>query len=154
MESRIFWKVGHSTVQAYYFVYTWAKVWGNETVQQLKWVTNDKWRTFLWNFPNIYELFYLFLAAMSSSRSDNVTKCVFMFVQSIFLVRSFQSIWSKMFQGCYKGVSWASQRSLKGQGIFKRVSRVFQEHFKGVSGMLKGWFIDMRCVFQGSLKGY
>ena len=45
-----------------------------------------------------------FLAAMSSSRSDDVTKCVRVSVV-IFLVWSILCIRCKMLQGCFKNVS-------------------------------------------------
>ena len=62
----------------------------------------------------------LFLAAMSSSRSEDVTKSVCLLVV-FFLVCSIQCIRSKMFQGC-----------------LKNVLRVFQGSFKGVSRKFEG----------------
>ena len=61
-----------------------------------------------------------FLAAMSSSRSDNVTKSVCLSVclsvcVSVVILSNLELL-SKMFHGCYKGVSvsWVSQGCSKG----------------------------------------
>ena len=94
---------------------------------------------------------YRFLAAMSSSRSDDVTKSVSLSVCShFFLVCIIQCIRCKMFQGCFKDVLRVFQGSFKVftksfkcssrkfKGCFKEVLRVFQETFKGVSSKIEG----------------
>ena len=58
-----------------------------------------------------------FLAAMSSSRSDVVTKCVRPFVRSSVMKEFFFSL------RCYKGVS------RKSNGCFNEVSRMFHASF-------------------------
>ena len=84
------------------------------------------------------EIWCTFLAAMSSSRSDDVTKFVCLFVclsvclESFCLILRIQSIWSKMFWGSCKGISGVYVWS------FKEVSRVFQGSSKGVQVRLKG----------------
>ena len=100
-----------------------------------------------------------FLAAMSSSRSDDVTKsvCPSVFPESFCLVWSIQSIWSNMFWGSCKGVSGVSVWSFKGaswkfQGCFKKVLRLFIENFMGVSRKVKGCFKEVSRVFQGRFK--
>ena len=68
------------------------------------------------------------LVAMSSSRSDDVTKSVCL--KSFCLVLIIQSIWSKIFWGSCKGISGASIWCLN------EVSRMFQGSFKGVNRKL------------------
>ena len=71
----------------------------------------------------------LFLAAMSSSRSDDVTKCVrpcVVILLSLELSKHLKLDVSRVLQGCLN-VLWVSQRCSKG------VLRVFQECFKDVS---------------------
>ena len=94
----------------------------------------------------------LFLAAMSSSRSDDVTQsvrpCVVLFLFWNISKMSVSSI-SRVFQECFKGVSRVFQ------GCFKGVPRVFQGCFNGgVSRVVfQGWcFKGVSRVFQGCLK--
>ena len=97
-----------------------------------------------------------FLAAMSSSRREDVTKCVCLCVhlESFFLVWSSQRIWSKMFWGSCKGVIGVSVWSFKGvwkfQGSFKGVSRKFKGCFKKISSVVQGSFNEISRVFQKS----
>ena len=95
----------------------------------------------------------LFLAAMSSSRSDDVTQsvrpCVVLFLFWNISKMSVSSI-SRVFQECFKGVSRVFQ------GCFKGVSRVFQGCFRGVlTVVFQGWCFKggVSRVFKVSLKG-
>ena len=89
-------------------------------------------------------VYTLFLAAMSSSRSDGVTQsvCPSLFFHLVFLefvVHCFKKV-SRVFQGSFKGVP------RKFQGCFKEVSRVFQGSLKGVSGKFKGCFKHIKSL--------
>ena len=92
-----------------------------------------------------------FLAAMSSSRSDNVTKFFRLFFRPLFFLLCFWSLEvvfvSRKFQGCFKEVSRVFQVS------FKEVLRMFRESFKGVLRKFQGCFKEVSRVFQGSFKG-
>ena len=80
------------------------------------------------------------LAAMSSSRSDDVTKCVCLCVLLFFSLKHselFMQDVSRVLQRCLIGVSRMSQGRFMGvPRVFKRcledVSREFQEILKGV----------------------
>ena len=78
----------------------------------------------LFHMPIKVYMILAFLAAVSSSRSDDVTRFW------VFEARCFKSFKS------YKGVLWASQRCLS-------VSRMFQWSFIGVSRVFQGCFM---CV--------
>ena len=73
----------------------------------------------------------MFLAAMSSSRSDDVTKCVRLPVcKSFCLVWNILNIKQDVLREllvCLRGVF------LKFQGCFRQVSRRFQESLKGAN---------------------
>ena len=87
----------------------------------------------------------LFLAAVSSSRSDVVTYFVSPSVRSsvtkeFFLsLKSFNGV-SMVFKGCLK--------LKKFQGCFKKVLRVFTESFKVVSRKFKGRLKEVSRNFQ------
>ena len=81
-----------------------------------------------------------FLAAMSSSRSDDVTNavclsvtCFFFYFEAVksFEARRLQGV-SRVFQERFKSISRAFQER------FKSVSRAFREGFKGVSRAYQG----------------
>ena len=78
-------------------------------------------------------LLHLFLAAMSSSRSDVVTQCVFPCFRVSVPFFSFNvlevSASPKVFQWCFNGVSRPFKVCLKFKGSFKDVSN---KSFKGV----------------------
>ena len=106
------------------------------------------------NVPIIY--FQEFLAAMSSSRSDDVTKSVCLLVV-IFLVWIIQCIRCKMFQGFFKEVLKVFQGSFKGvyrkfQGCLQKVSRVFQGSFKSVSRNFQECFKEVSVKFSKHIK--
>ena len=95
----------------------------------------------------------LFLAAMSSSRSDDVTQSVRPSVPKEFLIslkiicsvsRMFQDC--SVFQGSFKGVLRMFQ------GYPKEVSRMFQESFESVSQKFQGCFKKVSKTFQGCCK--
>ena len=97
----------------------------------------------------------MFLAAMSSSRSDDVTQSVRSFVRmsvrpkgvSLSLKRICSDIEiDGVLQGSFKGVS------RKFQGCFKKVSSVFQGSFKNVSREFQGCVKEVLRVFQGGFK--
>ena len=114
----------------------------------------------LGSFQLFQNPFKLFLAAMSSSRSDVVTKFVCpsvrnLFFSSVFLEsgvwRSFKGI-SRKFHGRFKKVSRVFQGSFKSVSrkfltCFKEVSRMFQECFKGVSEKFQGCFKEVLRKF-------
>ena len=86
----------------------------------------------------------MFLAAMSSSRSDDVTKCVRSFVRSSVVIlfslehsKHLKQDVLRELQGCLRGVC------LKFQGCFKEVSRMFQESFKGVYRKFQACFKEV-----------
>ena len=89
---------------------------------------------------------HLFLAAMSSSRSDDVTKCVCLCVCLCVRSQFVKFAGFKAFEAkCLEGVSGVSFGSFKGvprnyQGSFKGANRKFQGCFKGVSRMFQGRF--------------
>ena len=70
--------------------------------------------------------------------------CPFVCIHSFWL--SIQSIWSKMFYGYYKGVSWVSQ------GCFKNVSRVFQRSLRVFQGSFKGVPRKFQWCLEGVLR--
>ena len=91
-----------------------------------------------------------FLAAMSSSRSYDVTKCVCPFVvilSDLEHLKHLKQEVSRVFQGSFKGVS------RKFQGCFTEASRVFHGSFKCVSRKFQGSFTEVSRVLQGSFKG-
>ena len=92
-----------------------------------------------------YLLVCLFLAAMSSSRSDVVTHFVSSFVRN-------QGFFSKPkeFQWCFKILKWY----LRCAWCFKdqEVLRVYTENFKAVSRKFKGFFKEVLRVFQEIFK--
>ena len=83
----------------------------------------------------------LFLAAMSSSRSDDVTKCVRPCVVILFSLKHLKQDVLRELQGCLRGVC------LKFQGCFKEVSRMFQGSFEGVYRKFQGCFKVVKRVF-------
>ena len=81
----------------------------------------------------------IFLAAMSSSRSDDVTQSVclcvtFFYIEAIKALDCFKSvvIVFEVFPDCLKGVGCFLSVSSLFEGCFKSVSRVFIECFKSV----------------------
>ena len=86
-------------------------------------------------------LYHRFLAAMSSSRSDDVTKFVRVFVCSCVVIffslehskHLKQDVLRKL-QECLRGVC------LKFQGCFKEVSSMLQGSFKAVNRKFQGSF--------------
>ena len=108
-------------------------------------------------------IFFWFLAAMSSSRSDGVTQFVRPFVRTLFfLLVSLEFVVHldvpRKFQGCFKKVSRLLQESFKGvsrkfNGCFKELSRMFQESVKDVSRVFHRSFKGVSRKFQGCFKG-
>ena len=77
----------------------------------------------------------VFLAAMSSSRSDVVTQFVRSFVRSFVFPSLFFLLVSLKFLlvlKSFNGVSRKLKGRMKFQVCFKKVSRMFQESFMGV----------------------
>ena len=96
----------------------------------------------------------VFLAAMSSSRSDDVTRSVCLSVQSLFVkfaaFKAFEArcLCLRELQCCLRSVCW------KFQGCFKEVSRMFQGSLKDVSRMPQGCFKSVSKKFQwGKFQG-
>ena len=88
----------------------------------------------------------IFLAAMSSSRSDVVTQSVRLSVCPF--VRSFVTFFLSL-------VSLKSVASNSVKGIYfesRCVSRVFQGSFKGVTRKFQGCFKEVPRIFRGSSK--
>ena len=110
------------------------------------------------NILVFYNYFFLFLAAMSSSRSNVVTQFVrsfvFLFVRSspFFLLLSlvFLGVSScpKEFQWCFKKVL----RVFEVSRMFKKVLLKFRECSKEVSKVFQGSFKEILRVFQESFK--
>ena len=75
------------------------------------------------------------------SLSSFVCDLFFLLVSLEFLVHCFKKV-SRVFQGSFKGVSG------KFQGCFKEVPRVFQGGFKGVLRKFQGYFKEVSRVFQ------
>ena len=83
-------------------------------------------------------MLYMFLAAMSSSRSDVVTQFVCPFVcLTPFIFNVFGVFKPKEFQRCFKKL-----------GRFKEVSGMLQESFKGASSRIEWCFVGVLLVFQ------
>ena len=98
---------------------------------------------------------HIFLAAMSSSRSDDVTKfvCPSVFPESFCLDWSIQSILSKMFWGSYKGVSGMSIWSFNGVSRKFKGCLKFEESFQDISRKFWGCLQKISREFQWSFKG-
>ena len=94
---------------------------------------------------------------MSSSRSDDVTKCVRPSVRSSVVIlfslehsKHLKQDVLRELQGCLRGVC------LKFQGCFKEVSRMFQGSlgcFEEASRVFQGSFREISWMFQESSKG-
>ena len=105
------------------------------------------WVVIINNFLKAYAI-YLFLAAISSSRSDDVTKFVRLWVrakefQQVFQVLRILKV-SRMFP-----VSFLQKVSWKFIGGFKEVLRLFKVRLKGISSNFRG----VSREFERSLKG-
>ena len=102
---------------------------------------------------------------MSSSRGDDVTKCVCVWFclsvcgESFCLVWIIQSTWSKMLQGCLMGV-WLKfqgcfrEVSGKSQGCLRKVPRLkdIPSSFKGVTKVFKRISTGVSGKFQWCFK--
>ena len=84
-----------------------------------------------------------FLAAMSSSRSGVVTKCVHSFVRSSLFLFLLVSLEFYLVLKCFNGVLKKFRGCLKFQGCFKDVSRMLQGRFNGFYRKFQGCFEEI-----------
>ena len=92
--------------------------------------------------------FFLFLAAMSSSRSDGVTQFVHLSVR----LSVFPILFTWMFLEWWESLRASRQfksDSRRSQACFKHVLSMFQAYFKQVSRMFQGHLKDFSEMFQG-----
>ena len=86
------------------------------------------------------------LSLSLSVRSFFRPSLFFLLVSLKFVVHCFKKV-SRVFQGSFEGVS------RKFPGSFKEVSRVLQGSFKGVSRKFQGCFKEVSRTFHVSFKG-
>ena len=90
---------------------------------------------------SLFQPYSKFVSAMSSSRSDNVTKCVCLWGvnwNSFEYSKHLKLDVSRELQGCFPGVA--------------RVSLRCSKSIEGVSRKLQGWLKDVSWMFQGSFR--